>query len=108
MPDFFEGEPWSIDWSIEPFICSHPRETASDAWGGVSLPDPSENILTSLSSPPVTDDQKKNLYGWFSTHGPNIAVDRLPRIPTDIEATYVKKRWAALGVSSQHQGYIFH
>jgi hypothetical protein len=52
--------------------------------------------------PPVTEDQQKNLYAWFSTRGPNIAVTRIPKLLEDIESVYGKKTWAALGVSCRN------
>ena len=47
--------------------------------------------------PPDTEDKQKSLYGWFSTRGPSIGVERTPKILNDIEKLYGKKTWGAVG-----------
>ncbi|KAE8442383.1 hypothetical protein EG329_003399 [Mollisiaceae sp. DMI_Dod_QoI] len=47
--------------------------------------------------PPVTEEQKKALYDWFSSRTPAIAIPRIPQILAAVEAKYGKKTWAALG-----------
>jgi hypothetical protein len=66
----------------------------------VFMPDFFEGEAASISwYPPVTDEQKTQLYSWFSTRDPTMGVSKIPKILADIEAAYGKKTWAALGVS---------
>ncbi|CZR63975.1 related to hydrolase related to dienelactone hydrolase [Phialocephala subalpina] len=47
--------------------------------------------------PPVNEEQKQGLYGWFPSHTPAIAIPRIPQILAAVEAKYGKKTWAGLG-----------
>jgi len=60
--------------------------------------DQDTEVLTRIRYPPTTEEKKAALYGWFSTRGPALGVEKAPKILADIEAAYGKKTWAALGV----------
>ncbi|KAG4423825.1 hypothetical protein IFR04_002970 [Cadophora malorum] len=64
----------------------------------VFMPDFFEGVPADLAwYPPTTEEKKTALYGWFSTRGPALGVEKAPKILADIEAAYGKKTWAALG-----------
>jgi hypothetical protein len=79
MPDFFEGEPANITW----YIC----RLCYEGWP-----------LNSLRYPPVSEEQKNALYSWFPSRVPTTGVVKIPKVLAEVEATYGKKDWAALGV----------
>ncbi|KAG9240186.1 Alpha/Beta hydrolase protein [Calycina marina] len=47
--------------------------------------------------PPETDDQKAKLGGWFPSHGPPTGVAKIPKVLEDVQETYGKKTFGAVG-----------